>query len=245
MSGVVAFAGPSVPVNARTTWPDVTWLPPAQAGDFLRLIGQGVRAVALIDGYFDHCPATWHKEVLAVMAEGIIVAGASSMGALRAAELDQYGMVGVGSIYRAYRNGLLTGDDEVALVHAPERLGWTPLSVPMVDVRATLVLALRHRILDRTEARRLREAAHGIYFVDRDWPRLSKCWLELGTNEALVKWLNRHHVKLKRLDAEICLNLIVSGAVKSSLAAAVPQTIFLKKLQSATLESAASASAKK
>ena len=32
-------------------------------------------------------------------------------------------MIGVGAIFRAYRDGRLEGDDEVALLHATE--GWT------------------------------------------------------------------------------------------------------------------------
>ena len=48
------------------------------------------------------------------MAAGTQVFGAASMGALRAAELAPFGMIGVGAIFAAYRDGRLTGDDEVA-----------------------------------------------------------------------------------------------------------------------------------
>lgn len=244
MTRIAIFAGPSVPPESRSAWPGVTWLPPAQTGDFLRLRESGFDAIALIDGYFDHCPAPWHKEILEVMADGVVVAGAASMGALRAAELDELGMVGVGAIYRAYRQGLLTGDDEVALVHAPESMGWALLSVPMVEIRATLAVALRRRLLNRDEARRIRDAAHDIYYVDRDWPRLSRLWLELGTGEARVHWLAKHHVQLKRIDAEACINLVVSGLLVAPAAKPVPQTVFFRRLQSAMSASAFSASEK-
>ena len=46
--------------------------------------------------------------------------GASSMGALRAAELSQFGMVGIGEVYQAFKLGRLEDDDEVAIVHGPE-----------------------------------------------------------------------------------------------------------------------------
>lgn len=241
MTRIAIFAGPSVPPESRNIWPGVTWLPPAQAGDFLKLLGEGFDAIALIDGYFDHCPASWHKEILVAMAEGISVVGASSMGALRAAELDNYGMIGVGAIYQAYRRGLLTGDDEVALVHAPERLGWKPLSVPMVEVRATLLLALRHGLLDRENARRLRDTAHDIHFMDRDWPRLARLWLDVGIGEERVDWVVRHHVELKRMDAMACIHLVVSGRIASPAIPHVPQTVFLNQLQSAVSASAFSA----
>ena len=46
---------------------------------------------------------------------GITVVGGSSMGALRASELDDLGMVGIGYVYKAYRTGAITSDDDVAL----------------------------------------------------------------------------------------------------------------------------------
>lgn len=238
MRRIAVFAGPSVPPASRDDWPGVSWLPPAQAGDFLKLLGKDIDAIALIDGFFDHCPAPWHKEILAVMEAGICVVGASSMGALRAAELDGHGMVGIGTIYRAYRQGLLTGDDEVALVHAPERLGWEPLSVPMIEVRATLALALRRRLVDLTEARRLRRLAHDIHFVDRDWPLLCATWLSAGADEGMAGWLMRHHVQLKRVDATACIDRIVSGPLKGGPVRPVPRTIFLQRLQAFSAVSA-------
>ena len=45
----------------------------------------------------------------------------ASLGALRAAELDRFGMEGVGEIYAHYRDGRLTSDAEVALMHLSPR----------------------------------------------------------------------------------------------------------------------------
>jgi len=47
-----------------------------------------------------------HHELLDALEEGVAVFGGASMGALRAAELWQHGMVGVGKIFRAYRDGI-------------------------------------------------------------------------------------------------------------------------------------------
>ena len=76
-------------------------------------------AIGMVDGYFDGVPAVWHKEVLWALQAGIAVFGASSMGALRAAELHSFGMRGIGRIFEDYRDGRLTDDDEVALLHGP------------------------------------------------------------------------------------------------------------------------------
>jgi hypothetical protein len=58
---------------------------------------------------------------LVALSKGVEVSGAASMGvALRAAELHPYGMIGIGRAYRLFRRGLLTDDDELAVIHAPE-----------------------------------------------------------------------------------------------------------------------------
>src|SRR5690606_24942574 len=100
-----------------------------------------------IDGYFEHVPSVWHKEILWAMQEGIHVYGAASMGALRAAELAAFGMVGVGAIYEAYATNALEDDDEVAVAHASAEEGYRPLSNAMVDVRATFETAFVQGIL--------------------------------------------------------------------------------------------------
>ncbi len=54
------------------------------------------------------------------MKKGVKVYGSSSMGALRASELDEFGMVGVGRIYECYRSG----------PHRDRRRGRRHLSTP-------------------------------------------------------------------------------------------------------------------
>ena len=46
--------------------------------------------------------------------------GGASMGALRASELDDFGMIGVGRVYQDYRMGIIESDDDVAVVINPE-----------------------------------------------------------------------------------------------------------------------------
>ncbi len=88
------------------------------------------------------------REILNALEGGIKVVGGSSMGALRASELDVYGMVGVGKIYRWYKEGAINSDDEVALVFHPET--GRALSEPLVNIRATLeILHSKGMILPR------------------------------------------------------------------------------------------------
>ena len=120
---IVVFLGPSLSVDeARCALP-ARYLGPARCGDVLRARRLHPRAIAIVDGLFARTAAIWHKEILLALDDGISVFGASSMGALRAAELLPFGMVGVGRIFEAYRDGRT--DDSAALRHprrhAPRR----------------------------------------------------------------------------------------------------------------------------
>jgi len=230
---ILVFAGPSLPSGVRPGDPRFAWRPPAAAGDLLRLLRDPPAIVCLIDGYFDSRPAPWHKEILLLIEAGTRVLGAASMGALRAAELDRHGMTGVGEIYRAYRSGIIRGDDEVALVHALEDLQWKPVSEPMVDVRATLLSAVRAGIVSADLARALRDSARAIHFSERDWPAIVK--LASWRGEAASRfsaWLATGIVRLKQADALRCLSraLAEPGSPRRRPLAQVPLTCFVKAL---------------
>ncbi|WP_198679170.1 TfuA-like protein [Thermomonospora amylolytica] len=63
------------------------------------------------------------------------------MGALRAAELDRFGMRGVGRIYADYRDGRLEADDAVTLLHSPRRERLPFLNLWVTPAEAGLPLA--------------------------------------------------------------------------------------------------------
>lgn len=138
-SRAVLFAGPSV--AGLTIPPEIELRPPAVCGDLVALLANAPAAVGLADGYFGLAPTVWHKEILALLGQGVRVLGAASLGALRAAELAQAGMEGVGAIQAAYRAGAIVRDDAVMLLHAPEAYGFAPLTVPLVDAEFALHLA--------------------------------------------------------------------------------------------------------
>ena len=77
--------------------------------------------IGVIDGYFEVVPTVWHKEILWAMSQGIHVYGAASIGALRAAELAEFGMNGVGQIYQQYRSGELTMTTKSRFCTGPPR----------------------------------------------------------------------------------------------------------------------------
>ena len=232
MSGctIPVFVGPSLPRAARPEGP-FEWRPPAVAGDLIALAAAPPERLCLIDGLFDSQPAPWHKELLLLMARGTIVFGAASMGAMRAAELDRFGMIGVGIAYRAYRDGRLTGDDEVALIHATAELDWAPLSVPMIEVRATLIAAVRARLMDPGRARAIRVLVREIHFSDRDWPAMAHaCRCQGLADRDLFDQLAALHVPLKQRDARDCLAVALAWDRPVPRPEPPPATVFLEAL---------------
>src|SRR5207248_11291167 len=122
------------------------------------------RAIALIDGVFESQPSVWHHEILDALDAGIAVLGGASMGALRAAELHTRGMIGVGRIFRWFRDGEVIDDAEVALLHGDAEHGYRPLTVPQVNVRWAAREAVRARVIDKSQARALVRNSEKIFY---------------------------------------------------------------------------------
>lgn len=162
----VIFAGPSL-YGAEYDAGDVVVRGPAQMGDIERAIAQGATAIGLVDGRYQQVGAIWHKEILFALSSGVAVFGAASMGALRAAECEPFGMVPVGEIATRYCSGELFDDADVALTNGPAELGFPPLTEPMVDVEATIAHLLASGLLDDATARNITSAARAIFFADR------------------------------------------------------------------------------
>lgn len=185
---------------------------PASFGDVCRAAQARPIAILIIDGYFERVPAVWHKEILWAMSEGVHVFGSSSMGALRAAELAEFGMVGVGSIYEAFRGGVLEDDDEVAVVHGPTEDGYMPLSEAMVNIRATLDAATEAGVLGAGTAEVLRRIAKARFYGDRSYPAMFVEAESHGVDrrelQPLREWLPRGRVDQKRADARLLLHRV-------------------------------------
>ncbi len=172
MPEIVVFLGPSLPVDKAKQILDAEYLPPAKRGDIYSAAKDGADVICLIDGvFFQECSVA-HKEVLHALEFGCKILGASSMGALRAAELDIYGMEGVGEIYQAYKKGDLISDDEVALIFDP--FTFEPRSEPLVNIRHNLGIALEKGVIDESARETLFEAARSSYFPERTYEKILK-----------------------------------------------------------------------
>lgn len=199
------FVGPTLPRAEIATLCDFVCLPPVAQGDVFRLTKMRPRAIGIIDGFFDGVPAVWHKEIMWAMTQGIHVFGSASMGALRAAELQRFGMRGVGRIFEAYCAGEIEDDDEVAVLHGPAEAGYGSLTEPMVNIRATLERAENAGIIGSMTRVALLDCAKRLFYQDRSWRRILSDGLAsdapTGEVRALQDWLPGGRVDRKRLDA--------------------------------------------
>jgi hypothetical protein len=163
------------------------------------------RAILIVDGEFGQSLSVWHKEILNALHLGIRVIGASSMGALRAAELHRSGMEGVGEIYAYYRDSWLTSDADVALVYSDAAEGYEPLSWPLVNVRATASALVAAGRISSQDANLIVDAAGKVHFTHRRREALAGQLTRDGSNPAraaeLAALVAEHYVDQKAADA--------------------------------------------
>ena len=209
MPKIIVFLGPSLDVKSAENILPADYRPPAKRGDLIAAAREGATIIGLIDGVFHQESAVAHREILAAVKAGIRVVGSSSMGALRAAEMDTLGMVGIGEVYRMYKSGELIADDEVALVFDPET-GFS-LSEPLINIRFTCKEAERQGIITSREHTALLAAAQSIFYPQRTYGRIvsaAGAALTPATQERFMAWVKLHSCDQKRDDAVAALEYI-------------------------------------
>lgn len=224
---VAVFVGPSLrQEEVRAALPEASILPPIQYGDAARLcldVEQAPTCVAVIDGYFSHVPAVWHKELLFLLHSGIAVLGAASMGALRAVELEAFGMVGVGRVFESYReqrfgffDDPFDGDDEVAVIHGPSELGFVG-TLALVDIRWRLERAVEAGVVAKAKAKEIAAAAKTLPYPERTEESFLETAAKLMTDDrdnncAALTWLESDRMSLKREDTRGLIRRLAAGA---------------------------------
>jgi len=203
---LVVYLGPSLPVRDAEQILHAEYLPPAKRGDIPLAVRQGARIICLIDGVFFQDCSVGHREILAALSKNVRVIGSSSMGALRASELNTLGMEGIGEIYQLYKSGDVESDDEVALIFDPE--SGIALSIPLVNIRHILNLAAERGLIDMGQKDLLFRTAQSLYFPERTWERIGELASENIPAPVLEKFIQcaENGPDLKREDAIRALN---------------------------------------
>lgn len=205
MSDVYIFLGPTLAVADARAEIDAVYLAPVSRGDVYRLWVRRPRVIGIVDGHSERVPAVLHKEIMWIMERGVHVFGSAGHGALRAVELEMFGMRGVGHVYQAFRDGILEQDDEVAVVHERAPDGYRALSESMVNIRGTLLAALDEKVISADTRHLLTAVAKNFFYRDRNWPDLLKSGNARGADPAelgaLSRWLPQGRVDQQADDA--------------------------------------------
>ena len=208
MGKPVIFLGPSLSQEkAKGIFADADYRPPAKKGDFLRLaVDPNIKIVGFVDGVFlQDYPPTPIEVYQLVRKEGMILAGAASLGALRAVELEKFGMIGIGRIFQLFKAGKINADDEVAVTFVPEG-NYQLQSEAMIDIRYNLFLAHKKGIISRQAKKMLAKVAKEIYFPYRTYPNIIqeanvKQPAFAGEIESFQNYISPNRKSLKELDA--------------------------------------------
>ncbi|HMH90647.1 MAG TPA: TfuA-like protein [Streptosporangiaceae bacterium] len=216
MSRSVVFTGPTLPpAQAAALLPGAQILPPVRHGDLLRLDPGAGDLVLIIDGLFLQAASVRHREIMYLLQRGVTVAGSSSMGALRAAELWPYGMRGFGEVFRLYRDGEIDGDDEVAIVHGTAEDGHRSYSDPLVSIRIALRDAAAAQVISAGDARLMLDLAAAMPFRSRSFRALeaaARDRLPACPVAAFRSWRSARDTDAKAADARLMLAAAAAGA---------------------------------
>ncbi|MEV7423909.1 TfuA-like protein [Streptomyces sp. NPDC091212] len=200
------FTGPTLsPDDPALSSPQFAPRPPIRHGDLFDSRIAETDTVVIIDGLYHHTPAVRHKEIIWTLSRGVRVVGAASIGALRAAELESCGMVGVGEIFRAYADGVIEGDDEVA-VGQSAGTDLRSFSWPLVNLRHVLNLGTAAGVVEAGTAGDVLEELRAVYYPHRSLTAVLAISRKRGAEE-FGRWLgsrlaeDRHFGALKRSDA--------------------------------------------
>ena len=110
------------------------------------------------------------------------------MGALRASELDDLGMIGVGEVYKMYRNGTITSDDDVAVAFDPETQ--TTLGEALVNIEYKLGKAYENGIITEEEKEEIIKIAKDLYYPQRSYANIfSKVEMEDEKKTQLIDFI--------------------------------------------------------
>jgi len=200
----VIFLGPSLSREKARKILDADYRLPAKKGDILQLILREVDIVGLVDGYFlQDYPPTPIEVYNLVRKRNVKVFGSSSLGALRAVELGKYGMIGIGKIFRLFRDGILESDDEVAVTFTDYT---NYKSEALIDIRYNLFLAQKYEIIDNMTRRSILRISKQTYFPYRTYEDiLDKCkskYPEINSQlESFREYILNNKKSLKERDA--------------------------------------------
>jgi len=212
----IVFIGPSLDIEKARKIFNADYRPPAKKGDFLSLLScindDDRIIIGLVDGLFlQDYPPTPIEVFQLLVKKNMLVLGGASLGALRAVELEKYGMVGIGKIFELYKKNKIAADDEVAVTFAAENQQLQ--SEAMIDIRYNLFIALSKGVIDKNTKRAAVKVAKSIYFPYRNYEHIideTKRQYPLCSDylESFRSYISKNRQSLKEKDAIKLVNYV-------------------------------------
>lgn len=211
-SDLIIFTGPSLHPDDAEKILKADYRPPVGRDDVLVALRDKPKIIGIIDGVFHQKPAVSHKEILKALSMGVTVIGGSSMGALRASELDEMGMIGVGKVYTAYKTGEIESDDDVAVVFNPQTN--EQLSEALISMNYNFQRANKAGIITLEELEDLKKTAKEIYYPKRIYKLvLNNSKLNSSKKDSLSEFLERYGEDIKKKDAILVLKYVKENLI--------------------------------
>ena len=207
----VVYTGTSISHSEARKILDADYRAPVRRHDLRRLLLSPPEIIGIIDGVFFDNAAVGHREIIEALKSGIIVIGGGSMGALRASELESYGMIGIGKVFEMYKNGIIDADDEVAVTF--DAGSNEALSIPLVNIRMTIEAAKDAGIINPEQAAAIIGIARKLFYPERNYQNVVLKSLENGIileieKKTLIDFIKLNEVDIKRQDAILVLEKI-------------------------------------
>jgi hypothetical protein len=212
----IIFIGPSLNHEKASKIFQADYRAPAKKGELIMLltstfsnsreVSKLTNFVGLVDGLFlQDYPPTPIEVYQLLSNKNFHVVGGASIGALRAIELEKFGMVGIGKIFELFRNGATDADDEVAVTFQ-QGVGGDIQSEAMIDIRFNLFVACRKEIITERVKRAIAKTAKSIYFPYRNYTHILEQtrlkFPELSTQlDSYSMYINENRLSLKEHDA--------------------------------------------
>ena len=199
---ILIFCGPTISereVVAKLE--NAVVLPPPVQGDILAALGKyRPQAIVLIDAGFPR--SAWVSELHHALRSGVSVYGAGVQGALRAAELCDYGMKGHGQAFLQIQASNI-GDDALLCHYTQDGATYTRHTESLLTIEATLTSACKEGIVSATTLKALNEQAQHLFWKERSWNNILLA--DFFINDAELKkvkaWVKNNIVDIAKHDA--------------------------------------------
>lgn len=175
--------------------PGANFSGPIARDNLLRDIDLGYQVVGIIDGLFYQALAVTAGEIMDAIRCGLKVYGSSSMGAMRAVELEPFGMIGCGKIVELIKETPIFRDDYLGQSISTEEFG--PKSVSWVDLHFELKRQIAAGKIKESDAKTLLTLYSEIHFARRNGEELKLALATLGADHTWNPRMDKLFQELK------------------------------------------------